>query len=1795
MDDDDKMLEAALGGGASGADVAGDMSKKRKLSDAGEGPSGVEKKGKVGSSDNEGEGSGDDSDKIGGDSSESEGESVNSKDEDEEDGGEGDEEVNQYEYDEFLVQDAEDSLGSDSDDDDADKKARKKKKKTQREGAKLTRLKKNVTRLDEDDRELLIENTIPGDDKAGKTADAGNDDDNSAESDYDDVDEIAPEQQNKYKMTADDGDNEMAGFIVDAEDEEGAPGEASPSAIRREAAPRDASMAQRVAGGPTEDEIQESMDIFGIENLDDLQIDEEDDEYYGDDDNGNILAAQRDSQKMNSLRSTIDRQVLIDNFYTESDEAIREADIPERSFEFLANRTIPGDEERKEEASWMVGKLAEKIQADRDTSPEWKEMSTGTLKDEMLSAVLSVLNFTLVDKLEVPFIWAHRRDYLHAVMTREHLWYIVTLDREWDGIYDQRTRLLQDINSIFKAFEFNSTEFQMDQGSRKSQILSLRGLCAEQEKTIIEWEEEVNKAMDAIDKSEDDLEVESDREKVVALQQRIADMQGELTTSKEMLDSTKTEQDTQLELSLALEQYTSQGIAEVKEAFPKERYEVIIESCTNEQELKDMHAFLSLLLKGAIKDKDSKAEASPKATSDNEGGVTDVETADAAAPAGERTPLSLKPKKKAAGFRDTHYQYTRFRKLAGIRVLINKIFLAVCDMGDAVRHSIATELPPTIPGGVQELEELCSELIDNEVVNSSEQAKKAMTTVVACELAAEPMVKNAVRQKYRAITTISTQPTAKGLLEITPFNEFFGLHWLERKPLSDFLRYDKTLFLKLLQAEKEGLLLITYKHPLDDAGSADVFPYFEDIGFVQNWFPKQTPELDEYPEMRGALDLLRFDAFAVAIKSYLLPALQDEVRRDMIRIGRETIVEEATANFQKMLAVGPYKPPVMDPRDEMRDMLVMCPYRPFYATVVSIHVANGPREPCCMVYLDKEGVLCANEFIPSKAMGKKQEIIRKFIGLHKPDVVILNSSGGRVAKQTMGDLERKIFPKLKEVHEKAIQERKDQGMDYDDFDDEDDNKPYEPQAMILKDDISEIFKQSDRSKKMFPDFQPIMRAAICLGRYAQEPLAEYCNLWTSSSAAGVFGYEALFLKLHPMLQHTKSVRSRLLTCLERALVGAVCDVGVDINAVNQHDHLSAMLAFVGGLGLRKANSLRATIREKLKNVSSRVELLERRVLKLNIWTNAASFLRVEDSGQSNTEVNPFDNTRIHPECYHSHEWAPKICANAMDNEDWAEGQDYFQIVADVKRNSREQLEKKVVEGKKAGGRSKAYLDMWLRGRPTLGVTTYSENIMTAAGLTEMRVRQCELSDKLSNLLLEEYCADLEEKGEGKHKLQFDAIKEEIRFPWLDLRKPLEAPSVHEMFTILTGENDASLHVGLKMMCEVLEIDEKQFFDAASGETKSRPQVIVKTDCGLKGKISMYEVTDERMDGMNFNMQDYVQVGQKLISVVIGVDKYRQSLDLSIKPEYLRADEDWWIGTRVQNRQVARWFESTRQVSVIDLSKLYLGHFNEALALEQYKKTQVSTAANNSASDTRAQGSQQKGKLAHQRVFRHQLFYNCGHAEAEERILNAYFDPTMQQLDGNVIIRPSSKGMDSLSITWAFDIEKRKFMHFEVEERGKEPGAIGLGTDLHIKYGDSNESYSDLDEIYIRFIDPMNDYASQMSSHRNFREGSVEEVEAYLNERAQSDPGRIPYCIRYEPERCGMYCLTWHNSASSQNPVKKVKITLLPTGYLMERRQFTRPSEIIDYLKKHVGGSGASKSSKPSSSSSGARRSRFSDR
>jgi transcription elongation factor SPT6 len=430
------------------------------------------------------------------------------------------------------------------------------------------------------------------------------------------------------------------------------------------------------------------------------------------------------------------------------------------------------------------------------------------------------------------------------------------------------------------------------------------------------------------------------------------------------------------------------------------------------------------------------------------------------------------------------------------------------------------------------------------------------------------------------------------------------------------------------------------------------------------------------------------------------------------------------------------------------------------------------------------------------------------------------------------------------------------------------------------------------------------------------------------------------------------------------------------------------------------------VKEKLTYVSNRKDLLERKVLKNNVWFNASGFLRIDSMTNDSSAVDPFDNTRIHPECYYINEWAPKICADSLE-EEWTSSHDYSEIVSRLMKDCKKILERKLAK-------SKAWIDLWRSGRPMNGKTKYKETVKNDQGMLIEKEFGCELSDAMSLLLIDDYCNELESQDLGRHRLQFEDIKDELRFPWLDLRQPIDGPSQSEMFTILTGETPNSLHVGMKIGCVITRVEDKEVFDNRTNVSKRQQRAQVVTDSGMKGFIGMFEVSDDRIDENRFNMKEALPEGSKVMAVVLSVNMERQIVDLSIRPSYLKANDSWWVRKRYDLHQCRRWFEETARRGPVE--KLFMPHFNESAALSAYESNLGEDADNDkmAVDNNDAPPSASKGtKAVVQRHVHHPLFINCSGKEAEDRLR------ANQGGFGSVIIRPSSKGPDSLAITWGF--------------------------------------------------------------------------------------------------------------------------------------------------------------------------------
>jgi len=63
-----------------------------------------------------------------------------------------------------------------------------------------------------------------------------------------------------------------------------------------------------------------------------------------------------------------------------------------------------------------------------------------------------------------------------------------------------------------------------------------------------------------------------------------------------------------------------------------------------------------------------------------------------------------------------------------------------------------------------------------------------------------------------------------------------------------------------------------------------------------------------------------------------------------------------------------------------------------------------------------------------------------------------------------------------------------------------------------------------------------------------------------------------------------------------------------------------------------------------------------------------------------------------------------------------------------------------------------------------------------------------------------------------------------------------------MFQVLTNETDYSLHVGLKVGCVVTQIMDSMNDNDGGRFNKRIQKAFVKTDTGLKGQISGFEVS-----------------------------------------------------------------------------------------------------------------------------------------------------------------------------------------------------------------------------------------------------------------------------------------------------------------------------------------------------------------
>ena len=448
------------------------------------------------------------------------------------------------------------------------------------------------------------------------------------------------------------------------------------------------------------------------------------------------------------------------------------------------------------------------------------------------------------------------------------------------------------------------------------------------------------------------------------------------------------------------------------------------------------------------------------------------------------------------------------------------------------------------------------------------------------------------------------------------------------------------------------------------------------------------------------------------------------------------------------------------------------------------------------------------------------------------------------------------------------------------------------EIVITNDEVARLYQTSQRAETEYPKFSPLTRYCVALARYMQNPMKEYASL----------GRDLVSVQFDAFQSYVS--QEKILKVLETSLVDYVNMVGADINEAVGDIRTANLLPYVSGLGPRKAQYLLKVITRNGGSVTTRAELVgdaeanKAQAVGPRVWNNCASFVYIEfDVGDPDSDY--LDNTRVHPEDY---ELGRKMAADALELDE-------------------EDIETEVAEN--GGG-----------------------------AIVRKLIRE-EAQEKVNDLILEEYSAQLEEKFNQKKRATLETIRAELQAPYEELRRNFHSQlSTGEIFTMFTGETANSLIEGMNVPMQIKRVSD----DSVEG----------KLDCGIDGAVNAIEISDR----MDVSAKTLYHPHQTVQAQIVRINRERFTAEMTLLDEKLR--------------------RPVRRNMAVDMP------YNMWDEREEQKDKESQQVKNDFSART-------------QRVIKHPLFRSFNSAQAEEFLGS--------QARGDVVIRPSSKGPDHLAVTW----------------------------------------------------------------------------------------------------------------------------------------------------------------------------------
>ncbi|KAK6102088.1 SH2 domain family protein [Brugia pahangi] len=420
-------------------------------------------------------------------------------------------------------------------------------------------------------------------------------------------------------------------------------------------------------------------------------------------------------------------------------------------------------------------------------------------------------------------------------------------------------------------------------------------------------------------------------------------------------------------------------------------------------------------------------------------------------------------------------------------------------------------------------------------------------------------------------------------------------------------------------------------------------------------------------------------------------------------------------------------------------------------------------------------------------------------------------------------------------------------------------------------------------------------------------------------------------------------------------------------------------------------------------------------------------------------------------------------------------------------------------------------------------------------------------DKLKDLDLDAFAEELARQGFGNKSITLYDIRAELNHRYKDLRIPYESPSAERIFTMLTKETSDS--IGKLVMGRVMHIvyrkprdpaerervppirDERtgqwkcqycykpdfnntnevwQHIDSCPGQPVG---VKVRFDSGITGFIPNKYLSD-RPDSF-VDPSERVRRNQPIYCRILELDPDKFSATCSCRSSDLR-------GLQPQNSEFDRYFDKLKCQDDDEKDK----------KLREQRKIVTYFV---------------------KRVISHPSFHNVTFKDAE-RMLQKFEQ-------GEAIIRPSSKSVSHLTVTWK--VADGIYQHIDIKEEGKQH-QFSLGKTLLI----GTEEFEDLDEILARHIQPMAALARDVLSHKYYLDGKRAEdrdaIEGYLFDEKKRNPQRIPYTLTPSQDYPGKFVISY----LPRNKARHEYMTVTPEGFRFRQQLFQSLETVLSWFKVH---------------------------